>query len=200
MSHIDGEAELYALGMLDDAERARVELHLTTCDACTALVGRAEEAVASLVDATQRVPVAKRAWWPMAAAASFAVAAGALLAQNVMLHGALTHDGMLLDTLVTAHFDHEQFSTPAGGPVDAKAIFERHGRWYEILTSGTPAWHIVLVHTDGAREAVQTPFERRDGASIVIVRPTMPVKTIELDDASGQIVGEVSPALHPEKE
>ena len=44
MNHIDHEAELYALGMLDDDERARIDEHLLTCIPCTVRVGEAEAA------------------------------------------------------------------------------------------------------------------------------------------------------------
>jgi hypothetical protein len=52
MNHIDQEAELYALGMLDDAERMRIDDHLAGCVPCTAHVGKAEAAVAGLIDWT----------------------------------------------------------------------------------------------------------------------------------------------------
>src|SRR5665213_3669815 len=99
MNHIDQEAELYALGMLEDEERARVDEHLLTCEPCTVLVGGAEAAVAALVDATQqRQPERRTAWWPVGIAAAFAIAAAGLLGQNVILHGALANDGTVLAT------------------------------------------------------------------------------------------------------
>ena len=96
MNHIDHEAELYALGMLDDEERARIDEHLLTCEPCTVLVGNAEAALAALIDSTQeRRPKQRRAWWPIAVAAAFALATLGLLGQNVILHGALSSDGSL---------------------------------------------------------------------------------------------------------
>jgi hypothetical protein len=201
MNHIDQEAELYALGMLEDDERERIDEHLLTCEPCTALIGNAEATVAALVDSTQNRRSQRRtAWWPVAAAAAFAVAAAGLLAQNVVMHGALNHDGTLLATMVNSHFSHTQFQAPGGAEIPAKAIYERHGMWYEILADGAPAWHVVFVRADGTRDPSPAEFARRGPASIVFVAPTTPVREIDLEDAAGHIVGSVRPALQAEKE
>jgi hypothetical protein len=200
MNHIDQEAELYALGMLDDDERARIDEHLLGCEPCTVLVGNAEAAVAALIDTTQvRTPQRRAAWWPVAVAAAFALAAAGLLGQNVILRGALTNDGTLLATMVDSHFDHAQFQAPGGAPLAAKAIYERHGKWYEVLADGTPAWRVVLVHPDGTREPATADFARRGAASIVYLAPTAPVRSIDLEDAAGHVVGSVRPALLPDR-
>jgi hypothetical protein len=196
MNHIDQEAELYALGMLEDDERARIDEHLLVCDACTVLVGKAEAAVAALIDSTQqRRPVQRRAWWPIAMAAAFALSAMGLLGQNLVLHGALSNDGALLATLINSHFDHTQFEGAGGREIAAKAIYERHGKWYEILADGTPAWHVVFVRPDGTRDKAAAEFAQRGAASIVYLAPTTPVRSIELQDSSGHVVGSVNPVL-----
>jgi hypothetical protein len=201
MNHLDQEAELYALGMLDDRERGRVDEHLLTCRECTVLVGEAEAAVAALIDATQvRPPQRRAARWPIAVAAAFAVAAAGLLGQDVLLHGALDHDGRLLATMVDGHFDHTQFHAPGGAEIPAKVIFERHGKWYEILADGTPAWHVVLVRPDGTRETAPGGFAHRGDASVAYLAPSTPVRSIELVDASGRLVGSVQPAVQVERE
>jgi hypothetical protein len=201
MNHIDEEAELYALGMLEDDERARVDEHLATCEPCSVRVGEAEAAVAALVDSTQQRKAERRiARWPIAVAAAFAVAAAGLLAQNVSLHAAVGTDGALLATMVNSHFDHIQFQAPDGAALPAKAIYERHGKWYEILADGTPAWHVVFVRPDGSRQAAGAEFERRGAASVVYVAQSQPVRAIELDDAGGHIVGSVRPLLQAEQE
>lgn len=199
MNHIDHEAELYALGMLDDDERARIDEHLRTCEPCTVLVGNAEAAVATLIDTTQeRRPQRRGAWWPPAAAAAFAIAAGGLLAQNVALHSALGNDGNLLATMVESHFDHAQFQAPSGTALQAKAIYERHGKWYEILAAGTPAWRVVFVRPDGTRDPAEAGFARRGAAEVVYLAPATPVRSIDLEDAAGHVVGSVRPALLPD--
>jgi len=182
--------------MLYDAARARVDDHLLTCVACSELVGQAEAAVAALVDATQqrrREPRAAR--WPFAVAAAFALAASGLLAQNVIMHGDLNADGTLFATLVNSHFDHTQFQAPNGTAIPAKAIYERHGKWYEILVDGAPAWHVIAIDRAGTRTPVAATFAHRGAASIAYFDGAMPLRSIELDDANGHIVGSVHPVL-----
>ena len=202
MMHIDHEAELYALGMLDEPERARIDDHIATCDPCLKKIGAAESAVTELVDVTQHAPQerARTPRWPFAVAAAFALTSLGLLGQTFVLHGALDKDGALLATMVNSHFNHEQFASPAGAPVAAKAIYERHGKWYQILADGTPAWHVVFVQPDGTRNPAPERFGRRDKASILISSPATPVRTIELDDADNHVVGIVKPTIAGEKE
>jgi hypothetical protein len=164
-------------------------------------VGEAEAAVAALIDATQqRRPERRTAWWPAAVAAAFAVAATGLLGQNIVLRGALASDGAVLATMVNSHFEHAQFQGPGGAELPAKAIYERHGKWYEILADGTPAWHVVFVRPDGTRDPAGAEFARRGAASIVYLAPSTPVKSIDLEDAAGHVVGSVRPAVQAEQE
>lgn len=201
MNHIDQEAELYALGLLEDDERTRVDEHLRECIPCTVKVGEAEAAVAALIDSTQvRRQRPRTARWPLAVAAAFAIAAAGLLGQNVVLRGALGTDGTLLATMVNSHFEHVQFKAPGGADLPAKAIYERHGNWYEILADGTPAWHVVFVRPDGTRDPAASDFIRRGSASIVYLAPRAPVRTIQLEDASGNVIGSARPTLAGEQE
>jgi hypothetical protein len=196
VNHIDQEAELYALGMLDDDERARIDDHAATCAECAARLGRAEAAVAALADAANATPRRRSAPWA-AIAAAFALAAGGLVWQNVVLRGALAADGTVLATLVNSHFDHMQFQAPGGAPLGAKAIYERHGAWYEILADGTPDWRVTLIAPDGVRRPAAGAFERRGTASVLLIAPASPVRTIELDDPAGKVVAVVRPVLSP---
>jgi hypothetical protein len=196
MNHIDQEAELYALGMLDDDERERVDEHLLTCEPCTVLVGNAEAAVAALIDSTQvRRPKQRRAWWPAAVAAAFALTTLGLLGQNVILHGALNSDGSMIATMIDSHFDHAQFVNASGREIAAKAIYERHGKWFEILADGTPAWHVVFIRPDGTRDPAAAELAHRGAASIVYLSPSTPVRSIDLEDAAGHVVASVKPAF-----
>lgn len=195
MSHIDHEAELYALGMLDEAERDRIDAHIATCDACVRKIGAAEAAVAGLADVSLRAPQHRLPRWPLALAACFALAALGLAGGVFHLQGELDRDGTILATMVDSHFEHMQFTTPRGAPLGAKAIYERHGAWYEILADGTPPWHVVLVQPDGTRDLEAAGFARRGASSVMLVRPAAPVQSIELDDSGGHIVGSLRPVL-----
>jgi hypothetical protein len=118
-----------------------------------------------------------------------------LLGQNVILHGALSSEGTLLATMIDSHFDHAQFQAAGGREIAAKAIYERHGKWYEILADGTPAWHVVFVRPDGTRDPAAAGFAHRGAASIVYLAPSTPVRSIELEDTGGHVVGSVRPVF-----
>jgi hypothetical protein len=200
MNHLEDEAELYALGMLEPAERERVDEHVRTCDACAARLGRAENAVAALVLARP----ARRSRWvpslPVAVAAACAIAAGALAQQNLVLRAATDSDGVLLDRMVTSHFVHTQFAAPNGVELDAKAIYERHGAWYAIVSTGDPRRQITLVRRDGTRERLPQRFTTRGAASLLSIDHPGDVRAIELDDAGGHAIGAVRPQLEAERD
>jgi hypothetical protein len=201
MNHIDQEAELYALGILEDEERAHIDEHLVACGPCAERVGVAEAAVAALIETTLQPKAARRtAWWPLAAAAAFAIAATGLLGQNIALHGALGNDGAVLATMVDSHFVHAQFQAPGGTEVPAKVIYERHGKWFEILADGTPPWQIVLVRPDGSRDPAPAAFARRGAASVAYIEESGPVRTIQLQGADGRVIGSVHLIVMPEQE
>jgi hypothetical protein len=200
MNHIDQEAELYALGMLDGAERDRIDAHLTQCLDCTRRVGDAEAAMAAVIDSTQRAPRQRAPRWPIAVAAAFALATFGLAGQSFLMHGELDKDGAIMATLVNSHFEHAQFAAPGGTPLGAKAIYERHGKWYEILADGTPSWHVVFIQPDGTRNVEPEHFARRGTSSVMMLMPSTPVRTIELDDTDGHIIGAVRPILAGEHE
>lgn len=195
---IDEQAELYALGLLEPDDCERIDAHAGTCDLCAVKLGCASLAVTSIVDAARR-QTRRRPVWPLAVAAAFAVTSGVALQQNMILHGALANDGLLLDTLVTSHFAHQQFQGPDGKTIDAKAIYERHGEWFEILAAGQPAWSVTLVGRDGSRTRLPS-FTRRGTSSIVFARPTHVAESIELQDTAGTVVGSVRPGLATETE
>jgi hypothetical protein len=105
----------------------------------------------------------------------------------------------ILATMVDSHFDDAQFQGPSGADLPAKALYERHGKWYEILADGTPAWHVV-VRSDGSRDLAGVGFARRGSASIVYLAPSTPIRAIDLEDAAGHVVGTIHPVLQAEQE
>jgi hypothetical protein len=171
-----------------------------TCDLCAQRLGRAESAVAALVERSQK----RRTWrlpsWPIAVAAAFALTSGVLIEQNLALRGALAEDGRSYDALVQSHFAHEQFTSPAGTPIAAKAIYEQHGRWFQIVAVRAPDWHVTLVGPDGQRRTVAERPVARGAASLLFVDADVPVAAIELDDAQGRTIATVRPAVTIDKE
>ena len=49
--HIGDDAALYALGILDEVSRRRIEAHVVSCDTCARELGEAEMQVATLAAA-----------------------------------------------------------------------------------------------------------------------------------------------------
>jgi len=196
MNHLDDEAELYALGLLEAAERDRVDEHVRVCDACLRRVGAAEAAVAALTDASVIAAVPARAGdrrWPFALAAASLLACAASLATAFGLHRASDDDGAVIARLVDSHFAHVQFAAPGGRPIAAKAIYERHGAWYIIVATGAPAWHVVIVEPNGTRVPVAHAFAQRGGSSILTIDDPPPVRAIELEDAAGTTIARAQP-------
>jgi hypothetical protein len=223
MNHITEEAELYALGLLEPEERARVDEHVAVCDPCIRRLTRAEATVLSMLEATgpdEAAPPAlaeriagihppsrvaraatRRFGWASALAAAFAISTGVLTQQHLALVSAVRADGDTLDALVHSHFAHAQFAAPGGAPIDAKVLYERHGSWYEVIASpGSTAWSVTVQRSGASDLVMANQFVARGNA--VYMRFSNPgvVSKLELRDANKQVLGFVKPLLASEKE
>ncbi len=173
--HVRDQAEAYALGLLDDAERAAVDAHVGTCDECVRLVGQAEETVASLASALPRMtPSAAlkarlgsslaaasgrarpslalarlRAIAPLATAAALALALGGALVQNNQMRGELAQENGALTHVVHAHFLHVNMTPAPGESLVAKVLFARDGSWIYVLADRPPRGLRVVATVDG---------------------------------------------------
>lgn len=191
MHRID-DAELSALGLLEAVERDRIDEHVRTCDLGAQRLGRAEAAVAALVASSQRWRTWQLPSWSTAVAAAFALTSAVLTAQNHTLRGALAADGRSYDALVQSHFAHAMFVSPAGTPIAAKAIYERHGHWLQIVAERPADWRAIQVGSNGKRRPVEERPVARGAASLLVVSP---VASIELEDAGGRTIASVQPAV-----
>jgi len=200
MDHFDEELELYALGMLEPPERDRVDEHVRSCDACAERLGRAESAVASLVAGSQQ----RRGWrlpsWPVAVAAAFALTSAVLFQQNVTLRAAVSTDGHVLDALVLSHFVHVPFVTTTAEPVEAKVIYEQHGRWYQIVAERPADWQATVTRRDGVVQRIAERPQARGTASMLTISSIGPVRSIDLADANGRTFAHARPAIAVDKE
>ncbi len=194
MTHIGEDAEAYALGLLDAAERERVDEHVAACGDCLRRLGEAEGAVASLVDATSPLHVQPKPWI-YAAVAGLGLALAAAVVTALGLQNALSADGTLLAWMSTNHFAHVQFHTPAGRPIDVKVVYERRGGWYSIIANGSPNVRVTLIEPDGTRVKLEQHFARRGSASYLTIDHAPPVASIELDDPGGGVVATAEPAV-----
>lgn len=196
MQHIGENAELYALGLLGPAERESIDEHVITCDECAKRLGRAERGVAGLLTASVRHKTWRLPSWPLAVAAAFAMTSGIVLNQNFALRGALAADGRSYDALVHSHFMHVPFvSSDAGAPVAAKVIYERNGRWFQIVALRAPDWHVTLIDANGKRQPIHESPEARGATSVLMLTPKMRVRGIELSDAGGKPIALAEPML-----
>jgi len=151
-AHIGDDAELYALGLLEPAQRAGIDAHLASCDACLRLVGEAEESAAVLAAAlpqarpsanldarmlglrprTQRTFTARLA--ALAVAAALLLAFGLSWYQNDVLRGKLRTEELATVSLVHSHFLHvTMHAATSAGSLAAKVVYARDGAWLYIL-------------------------------------------------------------------
>lgn len=183
-AHIGENAELYAIGSLDDLERQRVDAHVANCADCLRRLGQAEETVLGLERETPAEPLPANArapqfgsrrvasWWLGAVAAAAALIVGYLLP-----HPQAPSDGAAQVAMLHSHFNHAQFV--GHGPL-AKVIYARDGSWYYVVVEGS---HRYLVRGAGASSntdlGTTTP---RDGTSELFVPHSHRFERIDLRD------------------
>ncbi len=151
--HIGERAEIYALGALDDPERAAVDAHVRTCATCAARLGEAEAFIAQTV--IERSPSAAldrrvhaafvprsssvRALAPLVAAAFVLGLLPSLWFGFVQRPAApfdADHDRAVA-ALVTSHFLHAQFRPLAPDAPKAKLIYGRTAPWRFFVAQTT---------------------------------------------------------------
>lgn len=150
-NHIDELAELYALGTLDDAERAAIDAHALDCDACAQRLGEAASTIAfmeqsAVVPASldrrmsavfARTPRVSAFRLPGAlAAAAFVIG---LLPSFWFLSVAQKAQSFDTDrqhavqAMVNSHFAHAQFAPLEANAPKAKLIYARTGDWVYVV-------------------------------------------------------------------
>jgi anti-sigma factor RsiW len=173
--HVNDEVEAYALGWLDESERAAVDAHLAVCDACLRLAGQAEETVASLSAALpqsrpsqalgMRLSVSRAtgvrttpAWFsaarmralaPLATAATLLLALGGTLVSNQEMRGELARGDVAMTHVVHSHFLHVAMTPAQGESVAAKVLFARDGSWLLVAADRPAAGFHVIVSENG---------------------------------------------------
>ena len=187
--HAGEDAELYALGMLDETQRALIDAHLTVCDECLRRVGEAEETVLALERRSTATPIpftrrfrspserrGVSAWWlPVAAAAALIV--GLLLPHSVRRENAA------LLAMINSHFNHAQFGG-ANGPA-AKVLYARDRSWYYVIVTGNHRFDVYGIHAGVASDLGTT--SAGDGTSQLFVRTATRFDRLELRDR-GEVV------------
>lgn len=160
VDHVGDDAELYALGALDETDAARVERHARECAACARRVGEAEATVLQLIPPARVAPHGRaprfetrgpRVGWIAAVAAAFLI--GLLPWGLGRLHPA-NPSAQAETAMLAGHFAHAPFVARAPGAPRGKAIYALHGGWiYVIVTPGSDALAVALVR-GGSRRVV----------------------------------------------
>ena len=187
-----GEAEATVAAMFE-LEYAGSEISQTTLDRIEQLRTNARKTrVAPTINARRQSP--RFLTIALALAASFALVASGFAIRDVHLATALESDGSLMDRMVASHFVHAQFRSPSGRELEAKVVYERHGRWYEVLATGIDASYRVAVIPVGNAAAIVRPegFVRRGVAFALALLTIGDIDGLELRDGSGRVVGRVN--------
>jgi hypothetical protein len=158
MAHIGDDAELFALGALDDVTARRVELHILECPECLARVNEALIAAAALAEALPATSPSAELGRRLSAAAEefdvshrqstgwfsnrvlrYAVAAALVLAllnagwQSFRLHREIATEDVALATLVHSHFNHVSMTPLSSARLSAKVLYARDGKWLYVI-------------------------------------------------------------------
>ncbi len=185
-SHIGENAELYAIGSLDDLERQRVDAHVANCADCMRRLGQAEETVLGLESETPAIPLPDDArrpqfasprasrWW-----GGVLAAAAALIIGYVLPHPQPASTGAAQVAMLHSHFNHAQFV--GHGPL-AKVVYARDGTWYYVVVDGAHTFTVDGVGTAGTAEL--GAIAPRDGTSELFVPHAQRFDRIELRDGS----------------
>ncbi len=173
MTHFDESAELYALGMLDELEAARVLAHARECPACAGLIERAALVVSAL---SEGVPVCQPAdalrdrllssagpqhkdrgrwkWFGGGLVAGLTAAALVILPAYVTMQNMPRTADLALSTIVASHFNHVSFSALRQGAPAAKALYGKHIEWIYVVVHEPP-------------EGLQVRIKRAEGTSTI---------------------------------
>lgn len=176
--HIDREAAgLYALGLLDDAERNGIEAHAAQCDACARALGEAEANVTLLVEnepqyeappglaarlssrhergEVRALPERRGsfAWLPVAIAAAFAI--GILPSLYFWHENRTMHQTMVAQASAMARLSHEPHRAVPfhgmNGSASASVMYGTDGSWYVVLVADVShALDVAWMH-DGSQ-------------------------------------------------
>lgn len=206
IEHLGEDAELYSLGILDDAAVRKVEHHIALCPACAKRVAQAQTAAASLAAALPAAvpsPALKRRLHesirPRPRAAihypnvfRFAVAAVIALTliglswQTLVLRGRLATQDVALVTMVHSHFNHVSMSPASPNPVAAKILYARDGSWIYIIADkpGGPLHAIASTATGAADLGV---LASAGETATLLFRPHERIRSIILQRAGTNV-------------
>lgn len=167
--HIDEFAELYALGSLDEMERARVERHAATCEVCAARLHHAELTVADIAQGQPQyepssalsarlhesvAPAPRSRFHPglvgLAFAAALAIAfipTWLAVDRTRVASQAMLADEHALARIASAPSFNRAVFMSHNQPMDAKVLYGTRGDWYYVvIMHPRPGMQVAYVH------------------------------------------------------
>ncbi len=202
--HIGEIAALYALGVLDDAERLEVDAHAARCEACAQALGQAADDVTALgeADAHHALPANVRPLrgrrprfvFPLA----LQIAAALLIA---ILPSAYFYDQSrtMRDTVVAqdaamarmTSMPHRTVAFTSSTGADAHVMYGNDGSWYVIVVRGaTKALHVAWMH-DGTKTTLGTP-QGRGGVATLYLPKSHRMDRLALVDDNDTVVAQAN--------
>lgn len=180
--HIDELAELYALGSLDELDRARVDAHVRTCEECAARLGEAEATLVALIeprspdtslDRRVRAAFVSRSPWrwttPLVAAAFVVGLIPSMLLWSGALRGSVfeAEQSQAVQAMVNSHFAHAPFVPLSADAPKAKIIYSRTGDWrYIVAQTNHP--YAVAAQVNGRSIRLGTLHVRANAGELFI--------------------------------
>lgn len=178
-------AELYALGTLEEAERAAMDEHLRACWSCAQYVAAAENDVATIAsmepmhavppDLAARVGrlfTTKRRFPPLPAAVAAALIVGLLPSLFFLFEARATRDAMLaqnaaVERIMSQPHRIANFQTvpPA---TTAQVAYAANGSWYVVLVAGASKPLSVAWMHGGERTMLGEAIPRGDLAMLYL--------------------------------
>jgi predicted anti-sigma-YlaC factor YlaD len=181
--HLGDIAALYALGALEDGERAQADEHLSGCDACRRLLAQAEADVTAMEAARPQFDVPSSmsekfarsfdpprqrslpmAWLAFAAAIVIAVVPmGYLYQQDVAMHVAMSADAQALVRVASTPHHTASFDG-----MNAHVMYATDGSWYCIVIRNVRAGVQVVWPHDGTQTMLGTATPHGDVALLYL--------------------------------
>jgi hypothetical protein len=165
--HIGDDAALYALGALDDDERAAIDAHVRSCAACAQLLGAAERDVtlAASMEAQRAQPpllarriarsLSPRSAWPFVGALAAALVVGLLPTayfweRDRVLQATSSAETAAIDRLASVPHRMASFNG-MNGNAQARVMYGADGSWYVVIAQGVRTALAVAWMHDGER-------------------------------------------------
>jgi|GEM_PF-3538236 len=209
MTHIGENAELYALGALDDKERMQVEHHAGSCKPCMNLLSNAERIVADIelelpalappphlelrLIRSARVGNKRVSNLPLRYRSAVAALIVLGIISTIMglrlwkTDGQLRQNDTILAAMSSSDFGHLTFRSRGAGTI-GKAICEKHGNWIYLVVTRMNADVTLYGRRNGNHEELGRPMSQGRTATLFVEKPGK-FSDLELV-ADGRVVAE----------